>query len=164
MALFLSTIVNKLDKKGRVSVPAPFRLALGDAFMALYPSLSHPALEGCDWTRLEKLSNTLDPLTHQTQGLPQHLAPTSEGEALSFSFFAEAQRLSFDAEGRISLPSSFLQLAQIQEHVAFVGRGTIFELWNPDLFEEHAAKIRQQLQQKRLIGTPAPSSEGGFRD
>ena len=143
MALFLSTTVNKLDKKGRVSVPAAFRSELTEAFVTIYPSLNRPALEGCDRLRLDKLSASLDPLNASLDDLSK-FSFSASAEALSVAFFAEAHRLSFDAEGRITLPETFLKHAGIQEVVAFVGRGAVFELWNPHNFEAYSAQLREK--------------------
>ena len=63
--MFLSSFENKLDKKGRVSVPATFRSYLSsmgyNGFIS-YPSFNHAALEACSQDRIEKLSNTIDSL------------------------------------------------------------------------------------------------------
>ena len=63
--MFLSSFENKIDKKGRVSVPANFRSylnSLGYNGFISYPSFNHPALEACSQDRIEKLSNTIDSL------------------------------------------------------------------------------------------------------
>ena len=63
--MFLSSYENKIDKKGRVSVPATFRSHLGslgyNGFVT-YPSFNHQALEACSQDRIEKLSNTMNSL------------------------------------------------------------------------------------------------------
>ena len=63
--MFLSSFENKIDKKGRVSVPATFRSHLNsmgyNGFIS-YPSFNHAALEACSQDRIEKLSNTIDSL------------------------------------------------------------------------------------------------------
>ena len=63
--MFLSSFENKLDKKGRVSVPATFRshlTSMGYNGFISYPSFNHTALEACSQDRIEKLSNTIDSL------------------------------------------------------------------------------------------------------
>ena len=63
--MFLSSYENKLDKKGRVSVPSSFRAylnSLGFNGFIVYPSFNHSALEACSQDRIEKLSNTIDSL------------------------------------------------------------------------------------------------------
>ena len=63
--MFLSTYENKLDKKGRVSVPASFRSylsSLGYNGVICYPSFNNQSIEACSQDRIEKLSNTIDSL------------------------------------------------------------------------------------------------------
>jgi hypothetical protein len=63
--MFLSSFENKIDKKGRVSVPATFRSylnTLGYNGFISYPSFNHSALEACSQDRIEKLSSTIDSL------------------------------------------------------------------------------------------------------
>lgn len=141
MALFLSTTINKIDKKGRVSVPAPFRNALQpqeNSSIVLFRSLKFPILEGCSYDRMAQLSQHHDQLSFD---------PHSQDDYQSL-IFAEAQLLSFDAEGRISIPAFLMEHAGILDSVAFVGRGATFELWNPEKFNQHHEAIRQKLQLK----------------
>ena len=60
--MFLSSFENKLDKKGRVSVPATFRSylnSMGYNGFITYPSFNHEALEACPQDRIEKLSESM---------------------------------------------------------------------------------------------------------
>ena len=62
---FYQAFKNKIDKKGRVSVPATFRShlnSLGYNGFISYPSFNHVALDACSQDRIEKLSNTIDSL------------------------------------------------------------------------------------------------------
>src|ERR1700704_3627809 len=96
VALFLSTFVNKVDRKGRGSVPASFRAALaGQSFAGIvaYRSFKNSAIEGSGIDRLEEMSMRLDALDEFSE----------ERESLA-SIFADSQQLAFDAEGRIVLP------------------------------------------------------------
>ena len=63
--MFLSTYENKLDKKGRVSVPASFRSYLsnlGYNGIICYPSFNHSCLEAWSQDRIEKITNAIDSL------------------------------------------------------------------------------------------------------
>ena len=153
MALFLSTFTNKIDKKGRVSVPASFRNALvNQAFagIVVYRSLKYAALEGCGMERLEKLSESFDQLNMFSD----------VQDDLSASVFADAQMLSFDSEGRVSLPQSFLQFAKITDYVAFVGRGATFQVWSPEVFKEHQDRARARLREELPNISLAKKQEG----
>ncbi len=170
MALFISTTTNRIDKKGRVSVPAQFRNNLSPNFsgVVLFRSLKSPIIEGCDYDRLMRLSNQLeaalmppaslslsdtDPLTNNTNVMPNPLSPFNPDYAAMM--FAEAQMLSFDAEGRISIPEALLSHANMTDQITFVGRGPTIELWEPASFAVHHEQMRQ-----RLISTTS-STKGG---
>ena len=63
--MFLSTYENKLDKKGRVAVPASYRLYLsnlGYSGVVCYPSFNNQSIEAWPQERIEKISNTIDAL------------------------------------------------------------------------------------------------------
>ena len=65
--MFLSTYENKLDKKGRVSVPASFRSYLsnlGYNGVICYPSFNNQSIEAWPQDRIEKISNSIDINVH----------------------------------------------------------------------------------------------------
>ena len=65
--MFLSSYENKIDKKGRVSVPATFRSHLNsmgyNGFIG-YPSFNHAALEACSQDELKNYLIQLTFLIH----------------------------------------------------------------------------------------------------
>ncbi|MBT5570966.1 MAG: division/cell wall cluster transcriptional repressor MraZ [Alphaproteobacteria bacterium] len=156
MALFLSTTINKVDRKGRVSVPAAFRAVLsGQAFHGIvaFPSFKHSAVQcgGMDW--MEKLG----------AGVDAYDMFSDEHDTLTAALFANAQQLAFDGEGRILLPENLIAHANLSEQAAFVGRGPLFEVWNPATFDAYQADAVRNAAEKGLTlrpGTP-PGSEGG---
>ena len=63
--MFLSIFENKLDKKGRVSVPASFRSYLsnlGYNGVVCFPSFNNQSIEAWSQDRIEKISNAIDSL------------------------------------------------------------------------------------------------------
>ena len=146
MALFLSTFVNKVDKKGRVSVPAPFRTALAtQTFSGIiaFRSFKLPAIEGSGIDRMEEMSARIDALDEFSE----------DRDALS-SIFADAQQLAFDGEGRIILPEALCAHAGISENAAFVGLGRTFQVWEPQRFEQHRDELRERARRQ---GTTLPT-------
>ena len=97
--MFLSTYENRLDKKGRVSVPASFRSYLsnlGYNGVVCYPSFNNQSIEAWPQDRIEKISNALDSLN-----------PFEEKrDFFATSILSESINLQFDSEGRISLTSN----------------------------------------------------------
>jgi MraZ protein len=139
MTLFLSTFLNKLDKKGRVSVPASFRQALaGQTFQGVvaFRSYKLPAVEGMGIDRMQRISESVDQLDLFSEAQ----------DDLTATIFADAQMLALDGDGRVILPQILLEHAKIEDSVAFVGRGATFQIWNPEAFEAHQDKARSRVQ------------------
>jgi MraZ protein len=141
--MFLSKYTNNIDKKGRVSIPVSYRLVLnGQSFNGIiaYPSFRNKCIEACSLSRLEELAKTI-----------QNLDPYSEErDAFETIILGEAVQLPFDSEGRIILPKSLLEHGGISEQVCFVGKGLIFEIWQPKTFEVYLSSARQIAQSNRL--------------
>lgn len=135
MSLFLSTYINKVDRKGRVSVPAPFRLVLGgQPELIVFRSLQATALDACSTDYMNQLADALD-----NPNLDDQLRETIET-----TVFGGSQRLPMDPEGRVVLPEEFSQFAGIGESAAFVGRRRTFQIWDPAAFERHQASSRDE--------------------
>ena len=147
MALFLSTVVNKVDRKGRISVPAPFRAALaGEAFQGIvaFPSFKYAALQCGGMAWMEQLS----------AGVNAFDLFSDDHDALSATLFARAHSLTFDGEGRIGLPEELAQHAGITDAAAFVGRGPLFEIWEPTAFAAYQGEAAGRVAERGLTLKP----------
>ena len=135
--MFLSTYENKLDKKGRVSVPASFRSYLsnlGYNGVVCYPSFNNSSIEAWPQDRIEKISNAIDALS-----------PFEEKkDYFATSILSESVDLQFDSEGRISLTTKLLKHAKIKNSMLFVGQGKTFQIWEPTTFEKFRAQSRKK--------------------
>jgi MraZ protein len=141
VALFLSTFVNKVDRKGRVSVPATFRAALaGQRFPGIvaFPSLHFDALECCGIDRMEEMSTR-----------HEQVAQLDDYANLS-TIFAGSHQLAFDSEGRIILSAKLAEHTgiEIPGIAAFVGQGRMFQIWEPERFEAHDAQLRERARRQ----------------
>jgi MraZ protein len=147
MIRFVSNFVNRLDSKGRVSIPAPFRAVLArDGFDGLYlhPALDSPALDAGGNVLLNEIDSFLGTL-----------APYSEErDRLSTALFGTSEILKLDPEGRVVLTESAKAHAGITDAVAFVGLGHKFQIWEPERFAAHLAEARAQVRElKRSRGS-----------
>ena len=135
--MFLSTYENKLDKKGRVSVPSSFRSYLsnlGYNGIICYPSFNNQCLEAWPQDRIEKITNAIDSLN-----------PFEEKkDFFATSILAESINLQFDSEGRILLSSKLLKHAKIKTSMLFVGQGKTFQIWEPTLFEKFKVNAKKK--------------------
>ena len=141
MTSFLSTFVNKVDRKGRVSVPAPFRATLaGQSFQGIvaYPSLTDPAIDAIGRDLLDRMIGRRFDRTLEDGDFERVLLGGGDDRVVE-TVLAMVSELPFDGEGRIVLPKSLAEIAGIADHAAFVGRGTRFQIWAPEAFERHQA-------------------------
>ena len=142
MALFLGTIENKVDSKGRVSVPADFRNVLkGDDFQGviLFHSFTDKCIEGFTMSRMEQMADATDNLDLFGE----------ENQNLNSLIFSDARQLSFDITGRIVIPSDLLEFAGIKDKALFVGMGKTFQIWNEDDFYKSQENVRNKAQKTR---------------
>ena len=155
MGQFVSTFTNKIDSKGRVSVPASFRAILakedGEGIYC-YPSLDAPALDaGCD--RLVK----------QIGELLEELAPYGdEKDQLATALYGDSVMLKIDSDGRVNLPPALREHAGISDKVVFVGLGGKFQIWEPEKFEAHRLQAREKVRElRKLLGVGRRPKGGG---
>ena len=140
--MFLSSYENKLDKKGRVSVPASYRSYLsnlGYNGVICYPSFNNHSIEAWPQDRIEKISNTIDSLN-----------PFEEKrDYFATSVLSESVNLQFDTEGRVSFTKKLLNHARIKNNILFVGLGKTFQIWEPKMFEKFKVVARKKAYQNR---------------
>ncbi len=153
MPLFLSTYANKVDKKGRISVPAPFRATLvGQAFqgVVLFRATAHACLEGFDFGTMEELSARLDHFD----------LFSNQQDDLATAIFGEAVQCPFDSEGRVGVPQALLDYAGIVEGATFVGLGRKFQIWDTAAFEKRRNTARVNVVREGLT-LPRLDKAGG---
>ena len=140
--MFLSTYENRLDKKGRVSVPATFRSYLsnlGYNGIICFPSFNHQCIESWPQDRIEMVTSAID-----------NLNPFEEKkDYFATSILAESINLQFDGEGRILLTNKLIKHAKIKNNMLFVGQGKTFQIWDPTVFEKFKANAKRKSNLNR---------------
>ena len=156
MGVFTGTQNNKVDKKGRVSVPKTFRaLFEGESFQGVYvfPSFRQSALEACPESYMERIVDSLEDL------------PLFSDEQDDLSIIIEsAQRLPFDGEGRIVVPSTFTKSIGIKDNMTFVGRGRTFQMWDPKTYQSARQPAFERARSRGLTLQLRRPSKGGGAD
>ena len=148
MDRFVSHYMLRLDSKGRVSVPAPFRAVLArDGFEGLYcyPALDRPALDAGG-----------NALHAEIAGLIAGFTPYSDQrEQFSLSLYGTSETLKIDGEGRMQLTETLKAHAAIADSVSFVGLGHKFQIWEPGRFGAELAEATAKVRAfKHELGTP----------
>ena len=119
---FIGRYLNKVDKKGRVSVPAGWRPSLiSKDFSGIIAqsSLSEKAIDAYPRDYLELLQGKLD--------LNDPLLEENEYES---TVLFGGSVLSFDSEGRVVLSDSLRNEINLTSEALFVGMGRRFRIWN----------------------------------
>ncbi|HUC63613.1 MAG TPA: division/cell wall cluster transcriptional repressor MraZ [Alphaproteobacteria bacterium] len=157
MALFIGTVLNKVDRKGRVSVPASFRAALagtGFAGIVAFPSVQHRGLECCGSNFMERLAASLYDIDTFSE----------RQNDLAASIFASAHQIAFDSEGRIVLPTALIEHTGIADEAAFVGQGLRFQIWEPKAQRAFYAAALERSRRDGLalkVRPPEGGKDGG---
>jgi MraZ protein len=147
MDRFVSNYTLRLDTKGRVSIPAPFRAVLArDGFDGLYcyPALDRPALDAGG-----------NALLAEIEALIARFPPYSEErEEFASALYGTSETLKIDGEGRVVLNEPLKTHAGITDAVAFVGLGHKFQIWEPSRFRAQLAEATEKVRAfKRQLGS-----------
>ncbi len=159
MDRFVSHYILRLDAKGRVSVPAPFRALLGrDGFEGLYccPALDRPAIEAGGRALLAEIE----------QLIASYPPFSEEREHFATALYGTSETLKMDGEGRVTLPDPLKDHAGIMDAVAFVGLGHKFQIWAPDRFSAQLSTATGKMRalRKALSAQGAAVTPQGARE
>lgn len=152
MSFFIGTHLHRIDKKGRLSIPAKYRAHIatsGTSDIHLFPSSepAYPALFGCSAAVLGALS------IHQQE----LCAIAGDAETHVSDIFSDAREFGLDEGGRIVVLPNFIEFLGPDEEgrVEIVGQGQHFEIWRPDRFLEHRSQRRESTIRKLLTAVAA---------
>lgn len=142
--LFLSTYLNKIDKKGRVSIPAPFRHIINSQAQTgiiVYQSIKHNCIEACTYARLKQIKSYIENLDPYSE----------ERDAFETIMLGGSTQLLPDNEGRIVIPDYLRSYAELDTEVYFIGKGEVFEIWQPAKFTSYTAQAREIAMKNKLL-------------
>lgn len=140
MGRFLSSATNRIDAKGRVSVPAAFRSiiqARGYGELYLLRSLDTPSMDVGGPDLLDAFERRIaeeDPFLQTA-------------DDMSFLYYGDGAFLKLDQDGRITMTDFIREHTGISGEVAFVGRGHYFQIWEPKQLSDYAGQVRDRLRQ-----------------
>ncbi|MES5099625.1 division/cell wall cluster transcriptional repressor MraZ [Agrobacterium sp. BA1120] len=129
MGRFLSNVTNRIDAKGRVSVPSLFRSVLAErGIQELYclQDFAFPAISVGGPDLLERYERQIASMD----------AFSPEANAMSLLVHGGGVFMKLDAEGRLMVTDFIREFTAITTEVTFVGRADHFQLWQPEAFHE----------------------------
>jgi MraZ protein len=157
MPLLVGKHVNKIDRKGRVSVPKPFRAGLSAAeteqsFAGVYafPVFKSRAIEVCGESFMSRLAESVDELD----------LFSDEQDDMASVILESAHALPFDPEGRVVLPPELVEHAGLSGEAMFVGRGARFQVWDPEAYREHSKKAFERARARGATLSLKPNGGG----
>lgn len=136
-AEFSGNFAHTVDAKGRITIPAAYRDALGEGFtigmnskftaVALYPR-----------AKWEKISDDLSRI------------PDTDAEGMRYVRLINGNSFAgcdLDGQGRVLIPPTLRQKAALAKEIRFVGIGQYLEVWDENryLAESEAAENDEQL-------------------
>lgn len=155
MPLFVSDYTNKLDKKGRVSIPALFRTELERVGFSAFVAFPHPTLDCFEaWDR-ERMGRF-------AEGMDEYRPMSAEYVAAS-KLLRKSKEVVFGPEGRAVLPEVVINVLKLEDEVTFAGCGQTFQLWHPKRYKEYDAETEdsdEDLPDDFRLAPPRRGSDG----
>ena len=121
--MFMGEYHQKLDEKGRITIPAKFRQGLGESFIVTR------GLDGCLFAYPLETWNII---TKKYENLPN----VREARNFMRFLFSGANDQSFDKNGRINVSSLLLNYAHLSKECVIIGVGERIEIWDADSWNE----------------------------
>jgi MraZ protein len=149
--LLTGTFSRSIDEKLRVAIPKPLR-----------PVLERPDGGGFYVAPGTDRSLALYP-EEAFARLAEHLArasPTRQDvRAFTRLFYARAQRVELDAQGRVRIPRELADLARLQKEVVLLGVQDHLELWSAERWQAYLAEKQTHYDEiaEAAFGGPAPA-------
>lgn len=149
---FLGNIEAKTDAKGRIFLPAGFRKVLqaaGEEVLVMRKDVHQRCLvlyPESTWNRrmdalLEKISEWDD-----------------VGQQVLRQYVSEAEVLSLDGNGRFLIPKRYLELADIDQTVRFIGMNDVIEIWAAEKTELPFMPQEEFATRLKAIMTASPTT------
>ena len=133
---FRGESVHKVDGKGRVSIPAPFRRVLEDNdpdwkpgdnanFVMVYGDSTRDFLEIYTMTAMDDVDARIDRMPRGTRNR----------RLMERMFYGQSTPMQVDETGRIVLAQKYRDKIGIGDEAFFIGAGDTFQIWKPDTYE-----------------------------
>ncbi len=131
MGLFVGSHENPIDKKGRVSIPAPFRAALGEPVKSIY------AFPSVDPRRECVVIWSVPEMTRLIEKMRRNYKAMTEQERRTAKLAIRGSRqITVDDNGRMQLPADMMQRLGITNSVTFAGDGFYCSIWAPHNYSD----------------------------
>lgn len=145
---FRSEILIKLDKKGRVLLPAAYRDELPKGEFSAFVLYHSPNVPGVvNGNSPAGFDSMLERLRAEALGPKGSLKVALDDEAFDPAGYlsASARTVAMEPDGRFSMPVEFAQVLDVADGVMLVGKGEKFQLWNPARWQARREADREKM-------------------
>jgi len=145
---FRSEILIKMDKKGRVLLPAAFRDELPADDRGAFVLYHSPTVEGLvNGNSRAGFDSMLDRMRAEALGPKGSLKVALDDDAFDPAGYlsAGARTISLEPDGRFTMPAEFVEALEATDGVMLVGKVDKFQLWNPGRWQARRAAEREKM-------------------
>lgn len=132
---------HSIDTKGRIILPAKFREELGDTFF-IAKGFGNCCVQAMSSEQFNLICSKILEL------------PADKAMALQYTFSATAVEVTPNAQGRVVIPQSLRDFAQIEDNALVIGMNNRIEIWNKQKFDDYMniqqSNIEEALSMLRL--------------
>jgi MraZ protein len=133
--MFLGTYQHTIDSKGRLFIPARFRSQVNQRFIVTR------GLERCLFAFPE------DEWERQQGQIKDQSLMKKEVRAFNRLFFAGAAEVICDKQGRINLPGTLIEYANLEGEAKIIGVSNRFEIWSVDSWKEYEEESTRRYEE-----------------
>ena len=123
--MFIGEFQHNLDSKGRITLPSKFRRELGNIFYIT------KGMDNCLFVFSEPEWNKID---EKISGLK---LSSRESRGLARLFYAGAIDTSLDKNGRVLLPQTLRDYANLKKEAIIIGVSSRVEIWDKESWEKY---------------------------
>jgi MraZ protein len=145
---FRSEILIKLDKKGRVLLPAAFRDELPADDRGAFVLYHSPTIPGLvNGNSRAGFDSMLDRMRAEALGPKGSLRVALDDDAFDPAGYlsAGARTVSLEPDGRFTMPGEFVEALDAADGVMLVGKVDKFQLWNPAHWQARREAEREKM-------------------
>jgi MraZ protein len=130
-----------IDAKGRMMLPPQFRSAIQGT------GIDHVIVTGLDGGLVAYTHN----IWLEKQAIFDGLTKTSDHmRRFRRLFIGNASKCTLDKQGRILIPQTLRDYADLKKETVLVGVNKHFEIWSKSRFEEQAALFEKDMQKEEV--------------
>ncbi len=130
--MFSGMTNHSIDAKGRIVLPAKFREELGNSFY-LAKGFKTDCIQAVSCDEFERLSENIRKI------------PATYALQLQYRFNGSSVEVTPNAQGRVIIPQSLREFAEIDKDALVIGMDKRIEIWNKDRFEAYMASQQDTL-------------------